>query len=233
MVLAWPLMAVCLFIAPKLAPWYVVYVVFFNMLVGPVFAAGAVTNERERETLELLLTTTLSPWQILWGKLLSSLRISVVLTGFLVLPLLLAWILPPWTYVADSPTIAGYVLIIALTSLTTTVLAVFCSVLFRTSTTSLMTAYLLVILLFLAPLAIEFFAVTFFPDAPATAWIGRFTFTSPMAAAFALPLSLSESNPVIAGNVALFRDFLLLYGLANLAVLWAMIWLFKQRWRVT
>jgi len=233
MILAWPLMAVCLFIAPKLAPWFVVYVVMFNVLVGPVFAAGAVTNERERETLELLLTTTLSPWQILWGKLLSSLRISVVLTAFLVLPLLLAWILPPWTYVRDSPTIFGYVLIIALASLTTTVLAVFCSVLFRTTTVSLMTSYLLVILLFLAPLAIEFFAVTFFPEASGTEWIGRFTFTSPMAAAFALPLWVGESSPVIVGNVALFRDHLLLYGVANLAMLWAMIWLFNQRWRVT
>ena len=32
---------------------------------------AAITSERERQTLELLLTTTLSPWQILWGKLFS------------------------------------------------------------------------------------------------------------------------------------------------------------------
>ena len=50
------------------------YVVLFNILVGPVFSAGSVTSERERETLELLLTTTLSPWQILWAKLVSGLR---------------------------------------------------------------------------------------------------------------------------------------------------------------
>ena len=43
----------------------------FNMLVGPVFSAGSVTSERERETLDLLLTTIISPWQILWGKLIS------------------------------------------------------------------------------------------------------------------------------------------------------------------
>jgi ABC-type transport system involved in multi-copper enzyme maturation permease subunit len=77
MLLALFLMGVCLFIRPAWAPWYVSYVLLFNMLVGPVFAAGSVTNERERQTLELLLTTTLSPWQILSGKLYSSLRISV------------------------------------------------------------------------------------------------------------------------------------------------------------
>ena len=46
------------------------------MLVGPVFSAGSVTSERERETLDLLLTTMLSPWQILWAKLISGLRVS-------------------------------------------------------------------------------------------------------------------------------------------------------------
>ena len=100
MFLALPLMAVCLYMWPQLAPWYTSYVVLFNMLVGPVFSAGSVTSERERQTLELLLTHHVSPWQILWGKLLSGLRISSVLTGFLVWPILLAWLLPPWTYLA-------------------------------------------------------------------------------------------------------------------------------------
>ncbi len=114
-------MAGCMYIAPQMAPWYACYVLLFNMLVGPVFSAGTVTSERERETLELLLTTTLSPWQILWGKLFSGLRISMVLTSFLVWPLLLACLLPPWTYWADMPTMFGYVAIIAVSSLTTTV----------------------------------------------------------------------------------------------------------------
>ena len=86
----------------------------FNMLVGPVFSAGSITNERERQTLDLLLTTSLSPWQILSGKIYSSLRISVVLTRFLVWPLLLAWLLPPWTYWADTLTMLIYLLIAGL-----------------------------------------------------------------------------------------------------------------------
>ena len=36
-----------------------------------------------------------------------------MLTSFLVWPLLLAWLLPPWTYWADMPTMFGYVAIIA------------------------------------------------------------------------------------------------------------------------
>ena len=37
------------------AAWYISYVLLFNMLVGPVFSAGSVTSERERQTLDLLL----------------------------------------------------------------------------------------------------------------------------------------------------------------------------------
>src|SRR3990172_1174800 len=90
MLLAIPLMAFFLYVWPNLAPWYVSYVIVFNVLVGPVFSAGSVTSERERETLDLLLTTILSSGQILWPKLVSGLRVSSVLTMFLLWPLVLA-----------------------------------------------------------------------------------------------------------------------------------------------
>ena len=194
MFLALPLMAACMYMAPQTMPWYASYVLLFNMLVGPVFSAGSVTSERERETLELLLCTTLSPWQILAGKLFSGLRISFVLTSFLVWPLLLACLLPPWTYWADMPTMVGYVAIIALSSLTTTVLAIFCSVIFRKTSVSMMSAYLAILLLYALPLAVEWFARLLFPASPATACISRLTFTSPFAAAFSLPLVLTQAS---------------------------------------
>ena len=92
--LALPVMAVCLFMQRQLAPWYIAYVLLFNMLVGPVFSAGSVTSERERQTLDLLLTTLITPWQMLWGKLLSGLRVSSVLTSFLLWPVFLACLMP-------------------------------------------------------------------------------------------------------------------------------------------
>jgi ABC-type transport system involved in multi-copper enzyme maturation permease subunit len=161
MFLAIPLMAVCLYMAPALAPWYMSYVLLFNMLVGPVFSAGSVTSERERQTLDLLLTTNISPWQILWGKLISGLRVSSVLTGFLLWPVLLACLMPVgfWT---NLPSIGCYLAVIVLSCLTTAVTALFCSVLFRKTSTALMGSYLVIIVLFTLPLAVWFFAVTFF-----------------------------------------------------------------------
>lgn len=158
MFLALPLMALCLYIVPAAAPWYAGYVLVFNMLVGPVFSAGTITSERERQTLELLLTTTVSPWQILWGKLLSGFRVSFILTSFLVWPLLLAWLLPPFTYWGDTATLIGYAGIIALTSLTTTTLATFCSLLARKTAGATIAAYTVVLVLFVLPVVADAFA---------------------------------------------------------------------------
>jgi len=171
--LALVVMAVCLYIWPQKAPWYTSYVLLFNMLVGPVFSAGAVTNERERQTLELLLTTALGPWQILSGKMASSLRVSLVLTSFLVWPILLAWLLPPWTFWYDTLTIVGYLAVILVSSLTTTTLAMFCSVIFRKTSISMMTVYLILIVLFAAPVVAKVLADLLFPAPAALIHEGR------------------------------------------------------------
>ncbi len=139
MLLAIPLMAACLYMKPEWAPWYISYVVLFNMLVGPVFSAGSVTSERERETLDLLLTTILSPEQILSAKLFSGLRISSVLTMFLLWPLLLACLMVSF-YWTNLPTVLAYVAIVLVSCLTTAVLGLFCSVVFRKTSISLMTS---------------------------------------------------------------------------------------------
>lgn len=42
------------------------------MFIMPALTAASVSGERERQTLDLLLTTTLKPWEIIWGKLMAS-----------------------------------------------------------------------------------------------------------------------------------------------------------------
>jgi ABC-type transport system involved in multi-copper enzyme maturation permease subunit len=250
MLLALPLMALCLYIRPTYAPWYTCYIVLFNVLVGPVFSAGSVTGERERQTLELLLTTTVSPWHILTGKLISGLRVSCVLTAFIVWPLLLAWLLPPWTYWFDSLTIIRYLAIVALTSLTTTTLAMFCSVIFSRTSVSMMTTYLILLLLYAAPVAAWIFSQEFSPsmraalvsgriatgwDSPYT-WLQWSTSTSPMAAAFSLPLTLGDVHDQAPGAGFWWQHaasmFIAFYVLLDAFLLCTMLWLFHRRWRV-
>jgi ABC-type transport system involved in multi-copper enzyme maturation permease subunit len=231
--LALGVMAVCLYLRPEWAPWYTSYVLLFNMLVGPVFSAGSVTNERERQTLELLLTTALSPWQILTGKLISSLRVSVVLTSFLVWPLLLAWLLPPWTYWGDTLTMLGYLAIILVTSLTTTTLAMFCSVVFQKTSVSMMTAYLALVLLFALPVSAKLLAELLFPGAAATEWVRELLFVSPFAAAFSLPLHLQATTQAATGwSPHTAPAFLAFYLGLDLILAWLIQRLFRLRWRV-
>ena len=237
MLLALPFMAVCLYLWPQYAPWYICYVVMFNMLVGPVFSSGSVTSERERETLDLLLTTVITPWQILWGKLIAGLRVSSVLTLFLVWPVLLACAMVS-LYWRNLSSVGAYLLIVLLTCLTTAVIALFCSVLFRKTSTSMMTSYLVVIILFCAPLAVRYFAETFFPNLPNTPAVAQAGFTSPFAAAFAVPLDvgLNSSEPVdeqqAIGNWRLFGYYVAFTLGMNAFLSGTMMWLFNVRWRV-
>lgn len=233
--LAVPAMWLFLYYRPDWAPWYASYVLLFNLMVGPVFSAGSVTSERERETLDLLLTTILSPSTILWPKLASGLRVSSVLTMFLVWPLLLACALVPQLW-ANWPALLGYLSIVALTCLTTANTALFCSVVFRKTATSLMAAYLALLLLFAAPVAAESFVETFMPRSSATEAVEAATLVSPFAAVFALPLTFPmdvesglASRP---GNWTLAAAYFAVTLAGNAALLGVMAWQFNTRWRV-
>jgi ABC-type transport system involved in multi-copper enzyme maturation permease subunit len=239
MLLALPLMAIYLYIWPQYAPWYISYVVLFNMFVGPVFSAGSVTSERERQTLDLLLTTIITPFQILWAKLISGLRVSSVLTSFLLWPVLLACIMPVGFW-GTLPSMGAYLVVVTLTCLTTAVTALFCSVLFHKSSISLMTSYLVIIVLFTGPLAASFFANTFFRDAEITRWLGYLDVAIPFATLFQIPLhvesaSLAGESPrsaVTSGSWEIFGGYLV-FTLAYITSLLAtIIWLFNKRWRV-
>jgi ABC-type transport system involved in multi-copper enzyme maturation permease subunit len=221
------------------------------MLVGPVFSAGSVTSERERETLDLLLTTAITPWQILWGKLIAGLRVSSVLTLFLVWPVLLACVMVS-VYWTNLLSVVAYLTIVLVTCLTTAMLALFCSVLFRKTPQAMMTTYLVIIVLFCAPLAMQYFADTFKPYDPLKPDVNRGTlivrsagFTSPFSAAAAVPLTVDtattrERNPTSAaatqlaekGNWPLFFGYLGFSLILNALLLVTMIWLFNTRWRV-
>ena len=248
MLLAIPLMAVFLYIYRSMAPWYISYVVLFNILVGPVFSAGSVTSERERQTLDLLLTTVITPWQILWGKLLSGLRVSSVLTAFLLWPVFLALFMVP-DYWTNGLTVVAYVLVFLITCLTTAMIALFCSTLFNKTSISLMVTYMAILTLYLVPLAADFFAQRYFPDAASTDYIHAATVTSPFAAAFEMPIYMddissessrwtrAEPGKGLFGypwrDLRHFGGYLAFSLLLNGILFVSMIWMFHSRWRVS
>ena len=246
MLIALFVMAYCLYIDQQMAAWYIAYVLLFNMLVGPVFSAASVTSERERQTLDLLLTTLITPWQMLWGKLISGLRVSSVLTSFLMWPVILACVMP-LEYWNNLPTMGGYFLIVVLTCITTAITALFCSTIFRKSSTSLMASYLVIVVLFLGPMAASLFVQNFSPNTNTADVIQGFGILSPFSAIFNLPLNVTDAvngslatgtTPDAAAtnsttSTSIFWGFTGFACVYNIALLLGMMWLFKMRWRVS
>lgn len=187
MLLAIPLMSVLLFARPQWCMWYLVYVVVFNILVGPVFSAGSITSERERQTLDLLLTTTITPAQILWGKLIVGLRVSTVLTSFLLWPLFLATIMVS-QYWSNLLSVLMIYLIVLMACLTNSVVAQFCSSICRKTSISLMVTYMSLLALYAVPAAIMMLLNILEFDQATIDKAGWLGITSPFAAGFALPL---------------------------------------------
>jgi ABC-type transport system involved in multi-copper enzyme maturation permease subunit len=185
MLLSIPLMAVQLFFRPDWAGYYVAYVVLFNMLVGPVFSSGSITLERERKTLSLLLTTLLRPGPIVFAKLLASLRVSTVLTFLLTEQMLLAYVLIDELR-SRAWTLLIFLAIIAVTCLVTTSVGLLCSALSRRTALAMVVTYLMLLLLFAAPVATGQFLANF--TRISESQLTALQITSPFSAAFSVPL---------------------------------------------
>src|SRR2546423_5469972 len=63
--------------------WLFTFLMLFQVVllafITPALTAGAISGERERQTIDLLFVTPLPPFSIIWGKLLSSMSFVVVL----------------------------------------------------------------------------------------------------------------------------------------------------------
>jgi ABC-type transport system involved in multi-copper enzyme maturation permease subunit len=191
MLLSIPLMAALLFLRSDKAAYYVSYVLTFNLLVGPVFSAGSITQERERQTMSLLLTTLLRPGKIVGAKLLAALRVSTVLTFLLTEQLLLAYVLLPelrnrfWTLIV-------YLLIIAVTCLATSTIGLMCSALARRTPAAMVMTYLTLLALFVVPIGVEWYlkGIASVSDVQ----LAAFTVTSPFSAALSVPMHTARND---------------------------------------
>jgi ABC-type transport system involved in multi-copper enzyme maturation permease subunit len=235
MILAIPLMTVLLFWKPDLAYLYVGYVLVFNILSAPVFTAGTITGERERQTLDLLLTTTISTGQILWGKLLAGYRVSAVLTGFLMFPMLLAWINPE--VARNWQAMIAFFVIILFASVFNSVLSLFISALVRKTSTSLMLSYITLLALYLLPLALYYLITSSNPgyeDSQSIRFVGV---TSPLMAAESVPMTSVASGMDMSrakeGSWLMVGSYLAITATSTIILFFLTSILLRSRWRLT
>jgi ABC-type transport system involved in multi-copper enzyme maturation permease subunit len=63
----------------ELFTFLILFQVALLAFITPAITAGAISGERERQTLDLLFVTPLAPFSIIWGKLLASMSFVVLL----------------------------------------------------------------------------------------------------------------------------------------------------------
>ncbi len=234
MLLSIVMMAVFMFFRPDWVGYYISYVIIFNMLVGPVFSAGSVTQERERQTLELLLTTLIQPGQIIFAKLFSSLRVSTVLTLLLTEQIVLAYAMVDDFYPNFLSMFIFFAIILA-TCLLTSTLGLFFSVLCRKTAVAMILTYLVMLALFLGPMAAAQFLRPF--TTLSYEEISQYTISSPFSAIFAVPLhfpSINSAMPQAGAATASFPVHWVYLGFSlglSGVLLVVMDLLFRLRWR--
>jgi hypothetical protein len=137
---------------------------------------------------------------------------------------------------------AGYLLIVGLCCVTTSMTALFCSTIFSKTSTSLISSYLILVVLFAAPVAGRYFAKTFFRGTPGAQVVEALGTVSPFAATFALPLDIppvpdqssgAATTDFGGGNLVIFFGYVMWSLLYNGLLLAAMVRLFQVRWRVS
>ncbi|MFN9604287.1 MAG: ABC transporter permease subunit, partial [Planctomycetota bacterium] len=235
MLLAIPLMAILLFLFPNLASYYVGYVLVFNLLTAPVFNAGSITSERERQTLDLLLTTTVSSSQILWGKLISGFRVSFVLTAFLMFPMLLACINPELS--RNWKAMLSFFGICIMASIFNSILSLFISTVVRRTSVALMTCYVTLLILYCLPIAVYFLSWNFAPPNTSVERLRFLGITSPLMAADSVPMTAVQSGTMTArakiGSWLLVASYFGTTILTSGLLLQLTQLLFRNRWRLT
>lgn len=194
MLLAIPLMAAFLFIFPQYCPWYICYVLVFNILVAPVFSASAMTSERERQTLELLLTTVLQPWQILWGKLIAGFRVSYVLTMFLMWPMVLAFVLGMQMYGTNWLAVLTFFAIVFMAAVFNSVSALLCSAICKKTSVAMLISYSILIALYFLPVAAWYIATSVSATGLAPDILKQVGIPSPLMTCFWVPLDSNLLN---------------------------------------
>ena len=133
------------------------YVTVVMCLVTPSLASGVFSQERERDTLELLLTTALSPRQILWGKFRAMARYSMVLGGFFVSAHVLTYLFSlrmSSTFFSSLDHSGVHLLVTIVTVLTAAVIAGFWSILTLNTFTATISTYVTLLVFYVAPFVV-------------------------------------------------------------------------------
>ena len=206
------------------------------LLVLPAFSCTSITEERELRTFDLLITSSLKPWEIVWGKVVAAMAYVLV---FLLSTSPLVFISFLFGGVSPQMLLIGY-LMLFVQGVVITVFSVFCSSLVRTTKVATMIAYLPIIAAgsVIVPLEIAFVVALLTSGwGSMLADLGGIGTFNQIMALFAIPgflilslcvflflLAVNRIRPVTGNRSTPMRIFATVFLLACSAVFLAMVW---------
>ena len=120
------------------------YLLFILVVLSvPAIAGGSISLEREKKTLDVLMTTNLNPWRIITGKLEASLGVVLILTVS-ALPVLSLIVVFGGIGLGGLLLMAGGLL---LTGIFVGSIGIFCSVVLKRTTLATVLSYVIVVFL--------------------------------------------------------------------------------------
>jgi len=176
------------------------------MLIVPAITATAISGERERQTLDLMLCSDISTWSIVFGKLVVSIA-HIMLLVFASLPIL------GTVFLFGGITLGEVILLFlfyAITALMAASLGIFLSTLFRKNVTAIITTYICLGILALGPVIIFFIWGVFFERN----YNGEITYSLVTAFLFPSP-GFGFSSFLTSGQSSFFGE--IFSGIQNLA----------------
>jgi ABC-type transport system involved in multi-copper enzyme maturation permease subunit len=188
---------------------FVDYLVIFTMLVAPAFASNTFTQERERGTLDLLLTTLVRPGQIISGKFFSCLRLSLFLTGLVGVTMCFYVFVGRDEGLQRVFFLLVYIALLVTTILFETSLAMFFSLAFGSTVQSMIATYSTLLILFAAPVAAKELLIAFAHKERAQ--MAYMLFLSPFEAIYSVSSKTLGTTQMLESKVLLWPYYLALY----------------------
>ena len=214
---------------------FVDYLIVFTMLVAPAFASNTFTQERERGTLDLLLTTLVTPAQIVTAKFLSCLRLSIFLTGLVGVTLLFYLLVGGGGEGGAGAGFAArifffivYLLILFTTIVLETALGMFCSLVCRSTLQSMILTYAIVLIIFGVPIAAKALLLTFASQMETTS-IQWSCFMSPFQAIHTVTPKAAAGGAAFVEPPSVWPAYLIFAGSLSV-VMMGYVYGFFERW---
>lgn len=122
------------------------------LLIIPILSAGTISGEREKQTLEIMLTTPKKPLSIIWGKLMASLSQYMIFIISSIPIMAIAFVLGGLNWFA----LLGYIFMMVVLAIFVGSIGVFCSSAFKKTIVSIVMTFLLEFALLVLPIVLFF-----------------------------------------------------------------------------